>query len=185
MTLRWRNSSTRFGMATRLLHWLMALGILSTLPLGLYIARMQVSFDNLWLFGLHKSIGLTLLGLVFLRLAWHRWTRPPRPKETGIPRWQIMTARLVHAGLYALMLFTPLAGWVAASATGIDTILWSHWIAPPLVGPDKAVADIGFVVHTVLAWSLGALVLLHITGALKRTLHQRDGTLRRMVTGGE
>lgn len=183
MSVQFRNSPTRFGVVTRTLHWVMALGIIATISLGAYVGRMQVSFDNLWLFGVHKSIGLTVLALLLLRLSWHRFSRPPRPNEIGVARWQVLTARWVHAGLYALMLFTPLAGWVAASATGIDTVVWSSWTAPPLVAPDKAVADIGFAVHAVLGWSLAALVLLHVAGALKRALIDRDGTLRRMIAG--
>lgn len=179
----WLNRSASFGLPSRLLHWISALLILAAIPLGATIARMEVRFDNLWLFGLHKSLGLTAFAVLLIRLAWHRLTPPPRPIEAGIPRWQVLVARWVHAALYALMLFVPLAGWLAASATGIDTVLWGRIVVPPLTGPDRATAEIGFAVHRVLAWGLAGFVTLHVAGAIKRGLINRDGTLRRIIFG--
>ncbi|MFC3119225.1 cytochrome b [Jhaorihella thermophila] len=73
------NTPNRFGLITRLLHWATAIAVLGLLVLGTYIARMQVNLSNLWLFGLHKSIGVTALLLTLLRIAWHIWTPPPPP----------------------------------------------------------------------------------------------------------
>ncbi|MEJ2036337.1 MAG: cytochrome b/b6 domain-containing protein, partial [Maritimibacter sp.] len=74
-----RNSPAQFGWVTRLLHWLMALGMIFMLGFGLTLARMQPSLDTLWLYGLHKSIGICLLTLVLLRILWHRISPPPAP----------------------------------------------------------------------------------------------------------
>ena len=77
--MAWRNSPTRFGLVTRLLHWGMALALLAMLAFGTRIAGMEPGLANLWMYGLHKSIGLLLLALVVLRLIWHRISPPPRP----------------------------------------------------------------------------------------------------------
>ncbi len=86
------NGPDRFGWVTRTIHWAMAAGIVAMLGLGLYVARMEVGLGNLWLFALHKSVGLTLLVLVLVRVVWHRISPPPAPLG-GVARWQMRLAR--------------------------------------------------------------------------------------------
>lgn len=171
-----------FGRVTRALHWIMAAGILCTFALGAYIARMQVGLGNLWLFGLHKTLGISLLCLALLRLAWHRRHPPPGPLP-GPPRWQMALARGTHRGLYLLMLAVPLSGWAYASATGLDVLVFDRVTLPRIAPVSEEWEDGLHLLHRTLTWTLIALVALHVAGALKRGLLARDGTLRRMIAG--
>ena len=175
------NAPDSFGLITRLLHWLTAAAVLGLLGLGSYIARMEVGLSNLWLFGLHKSLGLTVLALTLLRLAWHR-ASPPPPPIPGPPPWQMRAARATHAALYALLIAVPVAGWVGSSASGIDTVLFGRWTLPPVAPVSEPLEAAAFAAHGVLTKLLLAVVLLHVAGAVARGLG-RDGTLRRMVRG--
>jgi cytochrome b561 len=177
-----RNGPDSFGAVTRTLHWLMAAGVLVMLGFGTYVARMEVGLSNLWLFGLHKSVGLTLLALLLARLVWHRLSPPP-PPLAGPPPWQMRLARATHGGFYALLLLVPLSGWVGSAATGLDVVLFGHWALPPVAPASEALEGAAFGVHRVLTKLLAALVLLHVAGAAKRAL-SGDGTLRRMISGG-
>ena len=67
-----RNSADSFGWVTRVIHWLMALGLLGALGFGAYLSRIEPSFSNLWMYGAHKSFGIVLLLLVLVRILWHR-----------------------------------------------------------------------------------------------------------------
>lgn len=176
--MRLRNTAEEIGLFSRALHWLMALGILAMLGFGTYIARMQVSMANLWLFGLHKSIGLTLLVLVLIRLVWHRHSPVPRPLG---PRdhWKTRAAIWVHRTLYALMIAIPIAGWIGSAATGLDVILFGHWTLPRIAPVSESWENAAFALHRILTRTLAALVLLHVAAALTR----RDGTLGRMWRG--
>ena len=176
-----RNGADGFGLVSRAIHWLMAAGILAMLVLGSVLVRMQPGLANLWLYGLHKTIGLTLLALVLARLVWHRISPPPEPIG-GVPDWQMRAAGWAHRGLYVLMIAIPLSGWVASSATGIDVMFADRWVMPALAPVSEAWEKAGFAVHGVLTKALMALVVLHVAGAVKRGL-ARDGTLGRMVTG--
>ena len=178
--IRLGNGPASFGLISRVIHWLMAIGILFMLGLGLTIARMQPGLANLWLYSLHKTIGLTLLMLVILRLIWHRISPPPAP--IGAPDWTTYAAKAAHLGLYALMLCIPLSGWIASSATGIDVMILDRWVIPPIAPVSEAWETAGFAVHRALTKALMALVVLHIAGALNRA-RLGDGTLRRMFTG--
>lgn len=176
-----RNGPDSYGSASRALHWLMAAGVLVMLGLGATIARMEVGLANLWLFGLHKSIGLTLLALLLLRLLWHRLSPPPPPLP-GPPPWQMRLARLTHGGFYVLLLLVPLSGWIGSAATGLDTVLFERWTLPAIAPASESLENAAFAVHGVLTKLLAALVLLHLAGAAKRAA-SRDGTLRRMISG--
>jgi cytochrome b561 len=173
-----RNTPDRFGVVTRFLHWAMALLILILLALGQWIASMEVSLSNLWLFGLHKSLGISVLALALVRIAWHLRTPPPAPigKDDG---WRHFAARIVHFALYILMLAIPLTGWIASSATGIDSVVFQIWTLPAIAPVSETLEKLFFAVHGMLTKLLGALLLLHIAGAVSR----RDGTMRRMLFG--
>lgn len=171
-----------FGRTTRALHWLMAAGILGTFALGAYIARMEVGLANLWLFGLHKTIGISLLALALLRLLWHRIAPPPGPLP-GPPEWQMALARRTHRVLYMLMLAVPLSGYAYASATGLDVLIFNRVVLPPIAPVSEAWENALLVLHRTLTWTFLAVIGLHVAGALKRTIGARDGTLRRMLRG--
>ena len=176
-----RNDPGRFGSVSLALHWAMAAGLAGALALGTTIARMEPSFGTLWLYGLHKTVGICLLGLVVVRLVWHRISPPPASYTAGIPAWQLAAARAAHLGLYALMLLVPLTGWIASAATGIDVVIFGRVVLPRVAPVSEAWDSAAFAAHFWLTRALMALALLHIMGALWRHFGHRDGTLRRML----
>lgn len=178
-----RNSADSFGAVTRLVHWAMALGILGMLPFGLYIARMEVTAASFPLFGYHKAIGILLLTLGALRLAWHRASHPPGPISGGTPAWQLNLARATHIGLYVLMVAVPVTGLVASVATGLPIRPFGLFTVPQFLTPSEPLAEAGFRLHGALAMVLAGLIALHVAGALKRHLVDRDRTLLRMLRG--
>jgi len=177
----WANTPDSFGRTSRLLHWAMALGVLGMLGLGTGLRLMQPNLSNLWLYGLHKTIGLSLLALVLMRLAWHRISPPPAP--LGAPQgWEVRAARLAHRTIYVLLLAIPLSGWVASSATGLDVMVFDTWVVPRITPVSELWEKRGFAVHGVLTKLLAALLVVHVAAALRRA-RAGDGTLRRMIRG--
>ena len=175
-----RNTPDSFGLVTRILHWAMALMVIGMLALGLRIADMQPGLSNLWLYGLHKTVGLTLLGLIVLRLVWHLASPTPHPiGPPGPARW---AARGGHWLFYLLLIAIPLTGWAGSSATGIDVMFADRWVIPPIAAPSEAGEAFWFRLHDILTKLLIGLVLIHILAALKREM-AGDGTLRRMLRG--
>jgi cytochrome b561 len=179
--MTWRNTADGFGLVSRAIHWLMAALLIALLALGTRIESMEPGLANLWLYSLHKSLGLTALALVIARLVWHRLSPPPTP--IGPPRsWEVRAARAGHAALYLLMLVVPLSGWVASAATGIDVMLFDRWTLPRIAPVSPAWEDAGFTIHGIATKLLFGLVILHLVAALLRQA-RGDGTLRRMVLG--
>ncbi len=179
--MAWRNSPDSFGLVTRIIHWTMALAIIGMLALGTRLSDLQPGLANLWLYSLHKSIGLIILALVLIRIVWHRISPPPGPQ--GAPdAWSQRAARAAHLLLYVLLLVIPLSGWIASSASGLDVMLFDRWVVPPIAPVSEAWENAGWAVHRIATKLLMAVLLLHVAGALKREM-EGDGTLTRMLRG--
>ena len=167
---------TRTAMA---LHWLLAAALLGSFSVGLYMADLPFSPQRLKLYNWHKWAGVTILALSALRLAW-RLTHTP-PPELSAPSWQRRAARLTHGALYGLFFAVPLVGWAYSSAAGFPVVWFGVLPLPDFVSPDKALAEAIKPWHGALAWTLAALVVLHVAAALKHHFIDRDGLLRRML----
>lgn len=177
----WRNGPDSFGLISRILHWGMAILVLVMLALGLRISSMEPGLANLWLYALHKTLGMTVLALVLIRLVWHAVSPPPAPKGTP-GTWEIRAAKAGHGALYALMIAIPVSGWIASSATGIDVMFADRWVLPAIAPVSEMWEARGFAAHGILTKLLFGLVTLHGLAALKREM-DGDGTLTRMLRG--
>jgi cytochrome b561 len=175
-----RNGPAEFGLVTRVIHWTMMLLIIGQLALGLRIADMEPGLANLWLYGLHKTVGFGILALVLVRIAWHLVTPPPVP--LGPRNAAFWAARTAHWALYALVIAIPLTGWAGSSATGIDVMIADRWTVPPLVEASEDGEAYWFRLHDILTKLLIGLITVHMLGAFKREM-EGDGTLTRMIKG--
>jgi cytochrome b561 len=162
------------------LHWLLAVLIVGTFCVGLYMHDLPLSPQKLKIYSWHKWAGVTIFLLAVLRLAWRLGHRPPG-LPAGMPRWQQVAAHGLHQLLYVLMLAIPLTGWLMSSAKGFQTVWFGVLPLPDLVGKDQALGDLLQAVHKYLNLGLAALVLTHMAAAVKHHLVDRDDTLARML----
>ena len=174
------NSATRYTATAIALHWLAALLIFTTFPLGVYVHEMALSPLKLQLVSYHKWLGVTIFLLTVIRLAWRGIHVPPPLPET-IPLWQQRAAHALHLLLYVLLLAIPLSGWLMSSAKGFPVVYLGLVQLPDLVGKDKALGELLTEVHEMLNFGLLVLVALHIAAALKHHFIEHDATLRRML----
>jgi len=173
-------AATRYTGTAIALHWLAALLIFTTFPLGVYMHELALSPLKLKLISYHKWLGVTIFLLTMARLAW-RATHTPPPLPETIPAWQQRAAHGVHLLLYVLLLAIPVSGWLMSSAKGIPVVYLGLVQLPDLVGKDKALGDLLAGVHQMLNFGLLALVGMHIAAALKHHFIEHDATLRRML----
>ena len=171
----------RYTRTAVVLHWLLAVAILVALAVGWRVADLPTSPQKLRLVNWHKWGGIVILALSLLRLAWRATHRPP--PAPPMPPWQARAASLTHAALYVLFVAVPLAGWSFSAAAGFPVVLFGIWPLPDPVGRDRALADLLRALHAGLAWTLALLVVLHVAGALKHHVVDRDGLLARMGWG--
>lgn len=162
------------------LHWLMALLVFITFPVGLVMHEMVLSPGKLRLMSYHKWLGVTVFLLVMLRLIW-RASHKPAPLPGTMPQWQRVAANAVHVLLYMLLFAIPLSGWLMSSAKGFQTVYLGVLPLPDLLAKDKVLGDALGALHQVLNVTLLLLVIGHVVAALKHQFVDRDGTLARML----
>jgi cytochrome b561 len=171
----------RYSALARLLHWLVALLIIFTIALGWRMLFIEKEPGAEQWFDLHRSIGLTIFTLVALRLVW-RLAHSPEPLPDDMPGWQRKLAAVTHWLLYLLMVVIPITGYLGASHTKAG-VQWFGKVTPRWAEPNHDLADQLFEIHGTLVWVLVALVALHVAGALKHWLIDKDGTFQRMGYG--
>ncbi len=174
------DAPVRYGRLAIALHWLMALAILGMLGVGLWMTELKTSPLKIEVYSWHKWTGLSILLLATVRLLW-RVHRPPPPLAESIPAWQARAAGLTHHVLYALMFAMPLSGWLQNSAAGFPLTWFGLFKVPALIARDKSAFAFWQQTHEVLAWTLLALIALHLAAALKHHFVNRDDTLRRIL----
>lgn len=172
-----RYSSTAIG-----LHWVLALAIIGSFSFGLYMTDLPVSPQRLRYYNYHKWAGACILALSALRLLWRLTHRPPA--DLPMPAWQQRAAHATHQLLYVLFFAVPLVGWAYSSAAGYPVVVFGVLPLPDFVPVDKDLAALIKPFHKYLAFTMAALVLVHVAGALKHHFLDRDGLLARMWPAG-
>lgn len=181
MTLK--NTADRWGAISQLLHWTIAALILYMAYLGLTMGDLPNGPDKIRTYALHKSVGITILGLVALRVLWRLYAGSPA-HVTGTPTWQLRIAGATHLAIYALLFAIPISGWVLNSAAGFP-LQWFHLVnLPHIVERNHDLHELAEEAHELMFWGLALLVAVHAGAAFYHHLFQGDATLARMLPKG-
>ena len=174
---------SRYTLTAILLHWVLAVAILTAFGVGLYLDDLPFSPAKLKLINWHKWAGVTILLLSVLRLLWRLTHRPPALPakiESAMPGWQRAAHHGTHHLMYLLFFAVPLLGWAYSSAKGFPIVWFGVLPLPDLVAPNPELAEVIKPLHGLAAWGLIGLVALHVGAALKHQFIDRDGLLNRM-----
>ncbi|MBX3476399.1 MAG: cytochrome b [Brevundimonas sp.] len=170
----------RYSAVSLTLHWAIAALVVGQIVLITLAEGASGPDRGLWIM-LHKSGGATILVLTLLRLGW-RVAHPAIPLPVSTPRWQRVAARLTHVAFYVVLLALPLTGWLAGSAAGRGFEYYGLFDWPLLpIGGGRPLARSLMDLHHALPKLLYVLLFLHVAGALKHQLLDRDNVLRRML----
>jgi cytochrome b561 len=188
------------------LHWLIGIGILAMFGLGWFMADIPkdqpkiMSFDlfdlglyswnvatemtpRTFYFNLHKSVGITLLGLIVFRLLWRITHRPPALLDT-LTATEKKIATSGHHLLYLLMFALPITGLVMAINSKFEYGV--KWFGISLMNglDNKAIRESFVDVHEVVGIIMLVVIGIHVLGALKHKFIDKDGTMNRMSLCG-
>ncbi|MGJ3262866.1 MAG: cytochrome b, partial [Salinarimonas sp.] len=180
------NTVSSYGAVSKALHWAVALLILTMIPLGLVAVEWPYDTSDALatkarLFSIHKTLGVGVFFLALARIGWMLSQPRPAPLHPE-RRLETALAEGVHCLLYVSLVAVPLSGWVQhAAAAGFAPIWWPLGQTLPFVPQSPAVAAVAGGIHAVFTKLLMAALALHVAGALKHHLLDRDATLRRML----
>ncbi|MEM6656547.1 MAG: cytochrome b/b6 domain-containing protein [Pseudomonadota bacterium] len=190
------NTFSSYGSVAKTFHWLTALLIFTALPLGwiandlayaIYdpnIASTEADIATAArLFSLHKTVGVAVFFVALARILWAiTQTKPGLLNADNKP--EAFAAETVHWLLYASLVLVPLSGWVHhAAAEGFAPILWPFGQNLPFVPKSPELAEWTASLHWLFIWVLAGSLGLHVMGALKHHVVDKDSTLRRMLPG--
>jgi cytochrome b561 len=178
--MRLRNSPDRIGLVTRLLHWIIAALIISLTWLGWYMVDLTY-FDRWYNASLHwhKSLGMLVLGLALLKIAWQFYTPPPH--AAPLRDWERRAATTMHVVLLIMMVLIPVTGFLISTSAGQAVKVFDWFEVPPLIARNETVRDLAIELHFWLAYGTIVLVCGHAGAALKHQFINRDGTLVKML----
>lgn len=171
-----------YTLGARIFHWVTAILVLSMIPFGIIMLRIDSGPAQDLLFNLHRSIGATLLPIVVCRLIW-RLRHPPLPLPAEIPMIQRAAAHATHIALYSLLIVQPIVGWIATSAYRAPIQVFWLFILPPIWPENKEFSEQLFSLHKLIGFALVILLCMHVGAALFHHFVQRDRVLMRMISG--
>jgi cytochrome b561 len=171
----------QYGTTAKVFHWLVVALLLVQYPIGWLMPDIHRGMKPGAAMTFHVSVGMTILVLIALRLAW-RLTHPVAPERSLAP-WQRLSSEAVHWLLYALVLATTVTGWLFASFRG-----WSisfFYLAPmPMLASDNAAAGKAIDgLHQAMEWALLVVIGIHVSSALAHIFIYRDRIMQRMLPG--
>ena len=194
-------AATRYTKTAKILHWLIAVAIFGMFALGWYMSELpkegpkQMAYDlfdwgiytwtlseeaspRTFYFNLHKSIGITLLALIMVRIFW-RITHKAPAMLASYKAWEIKLANGVHRLLYVLMVALPLSGLVMAVASKYGV----KWFGLEFISglDNKPLREAFKEVHEIVGVVILLIIIVHILGALKHKFIDKDETLDRIL----
>lgn len=180
-----QNTQKCYGWLSIGLHWLSAIIIFGLFFLGYWMV--ELDYYSEWYKkapDLHRSIGLCLLIILLVRLAWRLQQTKPQPLNTHAP-FEKSVAHWVHIILYSILFVIMISGYLISTADGRGIMFFELFEVPGFGSIIENQEDIAGIIHEYMAYVMMAVVALHLAGALKHHFVDKDETLRRMIYPSE
>lgn len=180
-----RNASNRYGPVTKTLHWLTFVLVVNQFVVAWVM--MRLGEGETWaglaqgpLYEWHKSIGLVLLTVFVVRMAWRQFTEYPdwAPNLSAAERRWI---GVIERTLYLCLFLMPASGFVFVMAGGYGIVLFGRWDVPFVIDQHETLALVAQWTHVVTAYGLAAALLAHWFVAFRHQVLHRDRYLQRML----
>lgn len=163
---------------TRILHWLTAALVFSALFIGFVMVNSVSEYARLVV--IHKTLGVTILAVVLIRIV-NRLTHraPALPSTVGTLEHKVVV--LSEVSLYALLVIQPLLGWAMVSAGGSPVVVLGSARLPRIAPFDAHLFSLLRQAHSIVAYALVAVIAAHVSAIVLHTVTLRDGMLSRMT----
>ena len=181
-----KNTTERWGAVSMAMHWIMALIMIGLLAGGFIMVNIlgDEQFELKYeLYQIHKSFGFVIFSLFFIRFLWRLQNKIAPPLPDNLKSWEKKAAKIVHYGLYFVMILMPITGYlmVSSSLLQIPTMIFGVIEVPHLIAPDEQISHYFMDIHEFISRLFFLFLFLHIGAAAKHHLILKDNVLRRML----
>ena len=177
-----RNTTREYGSLAKGLHWLVAIGIVGLIALGLQQAGMERGPEKTEIRSLHGSIALLVLLLMSVRLVW-RWLNKVPAHPEGLPGWQKLSATVVHWGIYVAVFVQLVSGAMTVATNGVGLPFFGLLSVPLPVAESRDAHKFWEEIHEAAWIAVAALLVVHVLAALYNHFVLKNDVLKRMTTG--
>ncbi|MCW5588446.1 MAG: cytochrome b [Legionellales bacterium] len=179
-----RNTPESYGVLAKFFHWSVSSLIILMLIAGFIMVNLDNTPMQSTVYFFHKAFGLLILGLVVLRIVWTLSNPKPRlPAKLPMPLK--IVAHLSHLLLYLAILAMPICGLLLSTYAGHPPSFFGLFTVTLPLAKDKALAELFGNLHSVFAFVIIGLLVLHVSAALVHHFIFKDNTLKRMAPCGE
>jgi cytochrome b561 len=175
------NQAGRYDGVAIGLHWLVAALAIAVATLGLMIPEAPRGSEwRDWVLLWHRSIGMTILAVMVLRMLW-RLSHPTPPLPPTLRPIEAFLAHATHVLLYIAFLAMPLAGYLNTAAAGHSLSLFGLVTIPPPIAENQRLAQAAIALHLAGQFAVYGFVAAHVAAALMHGIFRRDGVFSRML----
>ena len=179
-----KDSRDKLSKTSIFLHWLIGLAMIIMVFIGWYME----TYEEFYLYGIHKSIGAILFVFIVVRIIWRYKNGWPKPLTIQKPLERIV-AKLTHWTLLLSTLLFPVSGIMMNVGGGRGLYVFGLELIVANINPDtgkrmaldKGLSSLGHQVHGILMWVIIVAVALHIIGVIKHQYWYKDRTIKRML----
>lgn len=181
--MQWTNTKNGYGWLSIGLHWLAAIAVVVMLVTGFQADFAGDAGDRATrsaLMGLHISFGASV-ALILLARVFASYAQPrPTPPEQA-PALKFLSSATHQVLLLAILIQVisgPLAVWSGGRPINVFDVLS---LPSPFAERNQGVHELAELLHAIGRWTLVGAISLHVLGALKHAIIDRDGVLKRML----
>ena len=176
-----KNTENSYGLVTIIIHWIVALAVFGLFGLGWWMV--ELDYYSPWYQqgpDIHKSVGIVLFVLMAFRVIWKYVQVTPKKLATHTKLEQEIGS-IVHVLLYVMLFVLMISGYLISTADGRAIAVFELFNVPGLGELFANQEDVAGIVHEYLAYTLMAVVFLHMVAAFKHHFIDKDDTLNRMT----
>lgn len=176
-----RNTHKGYGVVSKLLHWLIAFGILGLTALGWWMV--DLTYYDAWYnksTELHRAIGIVVLVLATVFVIWKAFSPSPGLQAELAP-WEKFGARVAHGLLLLAMFAIPITGYVISTSAESGFTFFGLFEIPAVFPKSEAARDLAITLHYYITYGLLAVIAAHAGAAIKHQFIDKHGTLRRIL----
>jgi cytochrome b561 len=173
----------KYPLPMRIMHWTMSTIVFCLLAVGIYMTGLPDDAPHKydWYFW-HKSFGLVILALIFLRAFIRVNSTVPAP-QPGLAPWEVKISLITHKVLYALLFIVPFCGFILSmtymQSKGIS--FFGLFTIPPFLPKSDSISHLFGEMHEIFAFTLIGVISIHVLAVIKHKFYDKNDVLKRML----